>query len=74
MDEYKELYYRKKTEEEKNVDIGDISERVALRKRLRCKSFKWYLENIFPDMTSVDTNPPAQGEVSRKTDIQKSIY
>jgi hypothetical protein len=25
-------------------------------------------------MTSVDTNPPAQGEVSRKTDIQKSIY
>ena len=64
LDEYKEIYYRKKTEEERSVNIGDISERVALRKRLGCKSFKWYLENIFPDMVSVDLNPPAQGEVS----------
>ena len=62
MDEYKELYYNKKPQA-RNMEYGDISKRVELRKRLGCKSFKWYIENVYPDVQMPELNPPASGEV-----------
>lgn len=64
MDEYKELYYNKKPQA-RNMEYGDISKRVELRKKLGCKSFKWYIENVYPDVQMPELNPPASGEVRK---------
>ncbi|XP_012859997.1 inactive polypeptide N-acetylgalactosaminyltransferase-like protein 5 [Echinops telfairi] len=54
LDEYKEVYFAQNPGV-KSVRYGNVSERVELRKRLGCKSFQWYLENVFPELeTAVD--------------------
>ncbi|XP_063718764.1 polypeptide N-acetylgalactosaminyltransferase 1-like [Symsagittifera roscoffensis] len=48
MDEYRFLWFYISADA-KYVDAGDLSERHALRAKLQCKSFQWYLNNVWPE-------------------------
>lgn len=44
-------------------DFGDVSSRVALRKNLKCNSFQWYLDNIYPEKFVINKNCIGYGMV-----------
>ncbi|MCP9258778.1 Tubulin alpha-1 chain [Dirofilaria immitis] len=60
LDDYKEIYYSRINH--KLGNFGDVSERKKLRERLKCHSFKWYLDNIFPDLF-LPSEAIASGEI-----------
>lgn len=49
MDDYIK-YFLENQPQAKKVDPGDLTDRHDLRKRLNCKSFEWYLKNIYPQL------------------------
>ncbi|XP_064454869.1 polypeptide N-acetylgalactosaminyltransferase 11-like [Ornithodoros turicata] len=61
MDEYKELLFKERPHL-RDMEFGDVSERKALREKLQCHSFHWYLENIHPG--AIPDLPKTNGHAS----------
>ncbi|CAL4090580.1 unnamed protein product [Meganyctiphanes norvegica] len=48
MDEWRDFFFEMNPGA-RSVDYGDVSPRRELRTKLQCKSFRWFLENIYPE-------------------------
>ncbi|KAG9511361.1 putative polypeptide N-acetylgalactosaminyltransferase 9, partial [Fragariocoptes setiger] len=85
MDEYKKYYYDRIGHD--LGDYGDVSERKQLRDRLHCKSFSYFVKEVYPELfipgeaiAYGEVRNEAGGEINmcldspaRKADMHKSL-
>lgn len=61
LDDYAKYYYERIGNDK--GEYGNLSSRFELRKKLKCKPFKWYIDNVYPQIEMPDKYV-ASGQVS----------
>ncbi|XP_037093522.1 polypeptide N-acetylgalactosaminyltransferase 2-like [Pollicipes pollicipes] len=64
MDEYKKFYFAA-VPLAKSIKFGSVQEREELRQRLSCHSFRWYLENVYPELAVPDVGDREHGSIQQ---------
>jgi polypeptide N-acetylgalactosaminyltransferase len=73
MDDYAKYIYMRRPEDFALANAGDMTKMKAIRQKLQCKSFQWYLDNVATEVLT--TYPPivpvfTSGAVSSKEKLQ----
>ena len=53
MEQYEILYNFTLSPSKLQEDCGDVSHVQEIKKKLQCKPFQWYLENVYPELSMV---------------------
>ncbi|XP_071096968.1 polypeptide N-acetylgalactosaminyltransferase 13-like [Haliotis cracherodii] len=78
MGPYKRFVYRQFPEME-TLDAGDLSSRLALKDRLKCRDFSWFLQHVWPELLVYDEDVRAWGKLKNDQtmtclDNHKGLY
>ncbi|XP_077885563.1 polypeptide N-acetylgalactosaminyltransferase 14 isoform X4 [Ictidomys tridecemlineatus] len=65
MDEYKQYFYAARPFALERP-FGNIESRVSLRRNLHCQSFKWYLENVYPELRVPEDSSIQKGKIRQR--------
>ncbi|XP_025754492.1 polypeptide N-acetylgalactosaminyltransferase 14 isoform X2 [Oreochromis niloticus] len=71
MDDFRLFYYSARPAA-RGKSYGDIRSRVELRKKLNCKSFKWYLDNVYPELKVPDDSDSQSGVIKQRQNCLES--
>ncbi|XP_068198390.1 polypeptide N-acetylgalactosaminyltransferase 14 [Antennarius striatus] len=72
MDDFSLFYYSARPAA-RGKSFGDIRGRVELRRRLKCKSFKWYLDNVYPELKVPDDSDSQSGVIRQRQNCLESL-
>uniref|UniRef100_A0A8C5DJ36 Polypeptide N-acetylgalactosaminyltransferase n=1 Tax=Gouania willdenowi TaxID=441366 RepID=A0A8C5DJ36_GOUWI len=67
MDDFRLFYYSARP-----AARGNIRGRVELRKKLKCKSFQWYLDNVYPELKVPDDSDSRSGPIRQRQNCLES--
>lgn len=66
MDEYASLAEHAMPRLPPDMSLGNLEPRKELRRKLKCKPFKWYMENVVPDMYVPNMKGARAGALANK--------
>ncbi|KAG8198065.1 hypothetical protein JTE90_020898 [Oedothorax gibbosus] len=65
LDEYKYQFYDVKPEAKKH-DTGSLENILSVKRRLKCKPFQWYLNNVYPELKPLSKDDLALGQLQQE--------